>query len=195
MCYCMPPDLFGYYLPSLDLVLPILDYARLLLALHAHVLVSPPPLFLYITKPANNSRSLTTGSASHKTVTQDVSRILWYYYNDSVSPSLPPVPNHPNIQRTLFVFCFANEAFFVCLYLAAYWVTPIAPHLPLPHFFLSSELAKDHPYIFGRIVYALRHATWPQVVAALTFPIMAGKQIINVVQFWKASKIVRHSDR
>jgi hypothetical protein len=25
----------------------------------------------------------------------------------------------------------------------------------------------------------------------LTFPIMAGKQIINVVQFWKASKIVR----
>lgn len=119
--------------------------------------------------------SLTTGSASHKTVTQDVSRILWYYYNDS---------------RTLFVFCFANEAFFVCLYLAAYWVTPIAPHLPLPHFFLSSELAKDHPYIFGRIVYALRHATWPQVVAALTFPIMAGKQIINVVQFWKASKIL-----
>lgn len=91
------------------------------------------------------------------------------------------------------MFCFANEAFFVCLYLAAYWVTPIAPHLPLPDFFLSSDLAKDHPYIFGRIVYALRHATWPQVVAALTFPIMAGKQIINVVQFWKASKIVRNN--
>lgn len=36
----------------------------------------------------------------------------------------------------------------------------------------------------------LTHATWPQVIAALTFPIMAGKQIINVVQFWKASKIV-----
>jgi CDP-diacylglycerol--inositol 3-phosphatidyltransferase len=103
-----------------------------------------------------------------------------------------PFSPHPklNPQRTLFIFCFANEAFFVCLYLAAYWVTPIAPHLPLPNFFLSSDLAKDYPSIFGHIVYGLRHATWPQVVAALTFPIMAGKQIINVVQFWKASKIV-----
>jgi CDP-diacylglycerol--inositol 3-phosphatidyltransferase len=147
-------------------------------------------------------RSLTTGSASHKTVTQDVSRILWYYYNDSVSilplsplllstPLLPTLYTQTDPQRTLFVFCFANEAFFVCLYLAAYWVSPIAPHLPLPDFFLSSDLAKDHPVIFGHVVYALRHATWPQVVAVLTFPIMAGKQIINVVQFWKASKIVR----
>jgi hypothetical protein len=32
--------------------------------------------------------------------------------------------------------------------------------------------------------------TWPEVGAAVTFPIMAAKQIINVVQFWKASKIV-----
>ena len=28
--------------------------------------------------------SLVTGSRSHKLVTSDVSRILWYYYNDSV---------------------------------------------------------------------------------------------------------------
>lgn len=29
--------------------------------------------------------TLLTGAASHKLVTEDVSRILWYYYNDSVS--------------------------------------------------------------------------------------------------------------
>jgi CDP-diacylglycerol--inositol 3-phosphatidyltransferase len=29
--------------------------------------------------------SLLTGAASHKLVTSEVSRILWYYYNDSVS--------------------------------------------------------------------------------------------------------------
>jgi hypothetical protein len=46
MCYRMPPDLFGYYLPPLDLVLPILDHIGLFLALHAHVLVSSPPLLL-----------------------------------------------------------------------------------------------------------------------------------------------------
>jgi hypothetical protein len=32
--------------------------------------------------------SLVTGSKSHKTVTSDVSRILWYYYNDPVRTSL-----------------------------------------------------------------------------------------------------------
>jgi hypothetical protein len=32
-------------------------------------------------------RSLATGSTSHKTVKSDVSRILWYYYNDNVGLS------------------------------------------------------------------------------------------------------------
>ena len=35
-------------------------------------------------------RSLATGSTSHKTVKSDVSRILWYYYNDNVGPPLLP---------------------------------------------------------------------------------------------------------
>ena len=90
MCYCMPSDLFGYYIPSLDFVFPILDHIGLFLSLHAHVLVSPS--IIQVSDPAETIRSLTTGSASHKTVTQDVSRILWYYYNDSVSPSLCPCP-------------------------------------------------------------------------------------------------------
>ncbi|KAG8912321.1 CDP-diacylglycerol-inositol 3-phosphatidyltransferase, partial [Tulasnella sp. 417] len=46
--------------------------------------------------------SLVTGARSHKLVTSDVSRILWYYYND---------------PTTLFLFCAGNELFFVALYL------------------------------------------------------------------------------
>ncbi len=97
--------------------------------------------------PANLS-SLVTGSSSHKKITQDVSRILWLYYNNKV---------------TLFTFCFCNELFFVALYLAAFIDTPISKGFWL---------------------------TWPQLLALVNFPIMFGKQIINCVQFWKASKIV-----
>lgn len=119
--------------------------------------------------------SLTTGSSSHKTVTSDVSRILWYYYNDS---------------RTLFVFCFANELFFVCLYLNHYWTTPLMANFPIPTALLTSEFTASHPKLVGGVINVLRNLNWPQVVAAMTFPICAGKQIINVVQFWKASKIL-----
>lgn len=40
----------------------------------------------------------------------------------------------------------------------------------------------------------MERITWPQVVAVGTFPICLGKQIINVVQFWKASKALVDSD-
>ncbi|OCF36219.1 CDP-diacylglycerol-inositol 3-phosphatidyltransferase [Kwoniella heveanensis BCC8398] len=116
--------------------------------------------------------SLTTGSASHKAVTSDVSKILWYYYNDS---------------RTLFFFCFANELFFVCIYLAKFWQSPITNNFPIPAFLF--DLAVEYKFV-GTAVQILRNLSWPQVVGALTFPICAGKQIINIVQFWKASKIL-----
>ncbi|WRT63925.1 uncharacterized protein IL334_000852 [Kwoniella shivajii] len=119
--------------------------------------------------------SLVTGSSSHKTVTSDVSRILWYYYNDS---------------RTLFIFCFANEVFFVCLYLNAFLKSPITSSFPIPSILLNSSLALSHPKLFGTVIYTLKNLTWPQVVGAITFPICAAKQAINVVQFWKASKIL-----
>lgn len=88
---------------------------------------------------------------SHKKIGQDVSWILWMYYNN---------------KATLFTFCFCNELFFVSLYLCAH----------------------DHStpwfHLFG---YAF---TWPVILALVNFPIMFGKQVINCVQFWKASKIV-----
>lgn len=98
--------------------------------------------------------SLVTGSRSHKLVTSEVSRILWYYYNDS---------------RTLFFMCAGNELFFVSLYLMKWVHTPI-----------------------GLGVYSpwLADLTWPELVAIPSAFVCVGKNIINLVQLWKASKIL-----
>jgi hypothetical protein len=47
----------------------------------------PTCLFIHMNLTCSRS-SLVTGSKSHKLVTSDVSRILWFYYNDPVRP--PP---------------------------------------------------------------------------------------------------------
>jgi CDP-diacylglycerol--inositol 3-phosphatidyltransferase len=70
-----------------------------------------------------------------------------------------------NDSRTLFFVCAGNELFFVCLYLIKWTATPIG-------------------------VPMLGNLTYPQLMAALTFPIFLLKNIINVVQLWKASKIL-----
>ncbi|KAJ9090843.1 hypothetical protein QFC20_007804 [Naganishia adeliensis] len=131
--------------------------------------------------------SLLTGSSSHKTVTSDVSRILWYYYNDS---------------RTLFFFCFCNELFYVCLYLNAFYHKPlISPDLSVSALILRGLSVASSPETAWKIatyfhktsnmlVWFLRQLTWPQVLAILTGPVCFGKNIINCVQFWKASKIL-----
>jgi len=100
--------------------------------------------------------SLVTGSKSHKLVTSDVSRILWFYYND---------------PTTLFLICAGNELFFVALYLAHWVNTPVTLPVSISLPFLES-------------------LTWPELVALICFPISALKNIINIVQLWKASKIL-----
>jgi len=61
--------------------------------------------------------SLVTGSRSHKAVKANVSRILWYYYNDST---------------TLFLVCAGNELFYVSLYLMHFYKdTPPFCYVPL----------------------------------------------------------------
>jgi hypothetical protein len=49
--------------------------------------------------------SLVTGSRSHKLVTSDVSRILWYYYNDSVRnfEYVASPPTHMELRSGLFL--------------------------------------------------------------------------------------------
>lgn len=62
--------------------------------------------------------------------------------------------------------CAGNELFFVSLYLMKWTSTPIG---------------------LGGIFEGL---TWPQLVASLSFLVFFGKNVINVVQLWKASKIL-----
>ncbi|GBE82001.1 phosphatidylinositol synthase [Sparassis latifolia] len=100
--------------------------------------------------------SLVTGSRSHKIVTSEVSRILWFYYND---------------PRVLFVICAGNELFYVALYLMKWVNTPLSTSLGLSVGYLE-------PY------------TWAEVMAMLCFPVCALKNVINVIQLWKASKIL-----
>ncbi|EIM90159.1 CDP-diacylglycerol-inositol 3-phosphatidyltransferase [Stereum hirsutum FP-91666 SS1] len=77
-----------------------------------------------------------------------------------------------NDSRTLFIMCAGNELFFVSLYLMKWVHTPIGLPIPIP---------------FESVVGP---ATWPLLVAAFTLPICFTKNVINVVQLWKASKIL-----
>lgn len=92
--------------------------------------------------------SLDRGAGSHKKVEKTRSRILNLYYSNN---------------KVLFVFCAANEVFFLAMYL-----------LSFPQFMTIHS--------------------WPWVVAAITFPVCAAKQIVNVVQLVKAAVSLAEGD-
>jgi len=77
-----------------------------------------------------------------------------------------------NDSRTLFLICAGNELFFVALYLMKWVHTPIG----------LGAYASYAPF--------LTDVTYPQAMALLSFPICFTKNIINLVQLWKASKIL-----
>ncbi|KAJ1309792.1 hypothetical protein OPQ81_006557 [Rhizoctonia solani] len=121
--------------------------------------------------------SLVTGSKSHKAVTSDVSRILWYYYNDST---------------TLFTFCACNELFFVSLYLISFGpYKPVGgPFTAIANFLLSFQPAGAPIPALDSASQFFANLSWPDLLALTTFPISFAKNIINVVQLWKASKML-----
>lgn len=160
--------------------------------------------------------TLLTGAASHKLVTEEVSKILWYYYNDSVSfcknhfcPAVflhvtadecpPPAPSPLLLpQRTLFFFCAGNELFFVCLYLMEFYPTPLGLEprwflFPFGSDFTLSVLktASVDPSSWSALYSnAITKVTWPMVAAAVTVPVCFMKQVFSVVQFWTAAKVL-----
>lgn len=96
---------------------------------------------------------------------------------------LPPTPP----QTTLFLFCAGNEIFFVTLYLNHSY----RQSLDLPSF-LPPSLLSSLPPLALKLLASL---TWPQLLGMVTFPVCATKQVINCVQFWKASKLLNESDQ
>jgi len=125
--------------------------------------------------------SLVTGARSHKLVTEKVSRILWYYYND---------------PTTLFLFCAGNELFYVALYLMHFEKTPIgAPLVRLSELFVANvvphiPLSLLSSKALASLSLDIAHLTWPQLGAILFAPVCVAKNVINLVQLWKASKIL-----
>ncbi|KAI0362239.1 phosphatidylinositol synthase [Trametes cingulata] len=71
---------------------------------------------------------------------------------------------------TLFIVCAGNELFYIALYLMKWVHTPLAQSLGI-----GGPLA---------------HYTWPELMMWICLPICAYKNVVNLVQLWKASKIL-----
>ncbi|KAJ4306694.1 phosphatidylinositol synthase 1 (CDP-alcohol phosphatidyltransferase1) [Collariella sp. IMI 366227] len=142
--------------------------------------------------------TLVMGGAenSHKNVDKSRSRILSLYYTN---------------KTVLFIACAASEAFFIALYLLSFSSPFLSPSLlqTVPDHAaeaihqgaqVNSSLLKHifaTPYSAGALELARANkmdSFWPWVFAGITFPIMATKQIINVVQLVKACKWLAEGD-
>ncbi|KAK1760642.1 CDP-diacylglycerol--inositol 3-phosphatidyltransferase [Echria macrotheca] len=133
---------------------------------------------------------------SHKNVDKSRSKILNLYYTN---------------KTVLFVCCALNEAFFIALYLLSFSSPLLSPNLlkTVPNHAVeaihrgaevnSSLLSHifTNPYSAGALELARANkmdSFWPWVFAGISFPIMALKQIINVIQLVKASRWLAEGD-
>lgn len=142
--------------------------------------------------------TLAMGGAenSHKNVDKSRSRILSLYYTN---------------KTVLFIACALNEAFFIALYLLSFSSPLLSPSLlqqqvPDHHADLhqgaqvNSSLLRQiftNPYSAGALELARANkmdSFGPWVLAGVSFPVMALKQIINVVQLVKASRWLAEGD-
>lgn len=111
-------------------------------------------------------------------------------------------------QNVLFTVCALNELFFIALYLLSFSSPTLSPSLlPTDKSPGSSSQpgSPSHPasklFAAPGTAWAMELArankmdsTWPWVFAAISSPVMAAKQILNVVQLVKASKWLAEGD-
>lgn len=90
----------------------------------------------------------------------------------------------------LFAFCALNEAFFVALYLMAWYTTPLLPSTTGLELF-QRLLSLGVPASIGKAVAAV---TFPQIIALVSFPVMFAKQFINCIQIAKAAQQLVDAD-
>jgi len=155
---------------------------------------------------------------SHKKVDKSRSWLLNLYYTNKVRspPSSRPLPailptGRPNpwLQTVLFVFCAANELFFIALYLLSFSSPILSPSLlkPVatdpsihPGAQVNSSILRQiftDPYSAAALEMARANkmdSTFPWILAGISLPIMAAKQFINVVQLVKASRWLAEGD-
>ena len=111
----------------------------------------------------------------------------------------------------MFLCCLFNELFFIALYLLSFSSPLLSPHLIQtveqsagatiqPHAQLNSSILRQlFPDPFSAAALELARAnkmdsTVPWVLTAISFPIMAIKQFINIVQMVKASRWLGEED-
>ncbi|RDL41238.1 Uncharacterized protein BP5553_01217 [Venustampulla echinocandica] len=132
---------------------------------------------------------------SHKKVDKSRSWILNLYYTN---------------KTVLFIFCCMNEVFFIALYLLSFSSPLLSPSLLEVNRAgdAGSTLQPGTPSAPSAFIFSNPHSAaalelarankmdsfWPWVIAGISFPIMAGKQIINVVQLVKASRWLAEGD-
>lgn len=162
--------------------------------------------------------TLSMGGAdnSHKNVDKSRSRLLNLYYTNKVrwlhlfrSVTFPKL-TAPG-QAVLFIFCAFNEIFFIALYLLSFSSPLLSPSLLKT--VGESNAAEIHagaqvntsllrqifpnPYSAAALELARANkmdSFWPWVIAGISFPVMAGKQFLNVVQLVKASRWLAEGD-
>jgi len=113
-------------------------------------------------------------------------------------------------QTVLFLFCALNELFFIALYLLSFSSPLLSPSLFLtsekngmssmqpgtPAHPKASQLFAN-PWSAGALEMARANkmdSTVPWILCGLSAPVMAGKQIINVIQLVKACKWLGEGD-
>ncbi|KAK4173264.1 putative Phosphatidylglycerophosphate synthase [Triangularia setosa] len=140
--------------------------------------------------------ALGGSNTSHKNVDKSRSYLLNLYYTN---------------KNVLFIACFLNEAFFVGLYLLSFSSPLLSPSLlqqvppstaaaihqgaQVNSSILSQIFA--NPYSAGALEMARANkmdSFWPWVITGVSFPVMAFKQIVNVIQMVKASKWLAEGD-
>ncbi|KAF7595324.1 CDP-diacylglycerol-inositol 3-phosphatidyltransferase [Aspergillus hancockii] len=124
--------------------------------------------------------SMGGSSQSHKKIDSSRSWILYQYYNS---------------KTVLFICCALNEAFFIGLYLLSFSSPILSPSLLQP--LQGSGPGTDNPWSAGALEMARANkidSFWPWVITGISAPVMALKQIINVVQLVKASNWLVEGD-
>ncbi|KJZ80331.1 hypothetical protein HIM_00181 [Hirsutella minnesotensis 3608] len=142
--------------------------------------------------------TLVVGGAdsSHKNIDKSQSRLLNLYYSNKI---------------VLFVFCTLNELFFIALYLLSFSSPLLSPNLiksveetsgstvqpgvPVN----ASILRQMFPDPFSAAALEIARANkmdskGPWILAGISFPVMAMKQFLNIVQLVKASKSLAEVD-
>lgn len=139
---------------------------------------------------------------SHKKVDSSRSYVLHLYYTN---------------RTVLFLCCALNELFFIALYLLSFSSPKLSPSLLVPSdpsqpsaSLTASSMAQPgspaqpkpsmlftNPWSAGALEMARANkmdSTVPWILAAISAPVMAFKQFVNVVQLIKASKWLGEGD-